>query len=502
MGDTNDRNAIVETRSGPVRGEHKRGAFRCKGIPYAAPPVGDRRFRPPQGIDAWTEIHDGIGRFPIAPQPLAGMEAAAGGAGNQVQSEAECLTLNVWTPAADDRKRPVMFWIHGGGFVTGAGTVPWYEGSRLTRRDVVVVTVNYRLGALGFLDVESLGGPDYRDSGNCGLLDQIAALRWVRDNIEAFGGDPDNVTIFGESAGGMSVGTLLGTPSASGLFHKAIPQSGAAANVHHKTEAEAITAQVLAELGVDDLAALQRVPADRMVDAQVKIRNDFGGGGVLPFQPVAGGDVLPVQAIEAIRAGSAAGVPVLTGTNLHEMRLFTALDPRLRQTDAERLHRLADARTGGRGPELLEAYAAAGIDGHDRQFEALTTDLIFRLPAIELLEAQAPHAPTFGYEFRFESTAFGGSLGAAHAVEIPFVFDNLDAGGASFFVGEATDAMRDLASSMADAWAGFAHSGVPNAEDLPPWPRYDVDDRATMILDLEAGIEHDPGGPARRVFHA
>lgn len=241
----------VETRSGPVRGDHKRGAFRVKGIPFAAPPTGERRFLPPSEPEPWSRVHDGTGRFPIAPQPMAGMEAAAGGAGGSPQSEAECLTLNVWTPAPDDGRRPVMFWIHGGGFVTGAGTIPWYDGSALARRDVVVVSCNYRLGALGFLE---LGGVDasLRDSGNVGILDQIAALRWVRDNIEAFGGDPDNVTIFGESAGGMSVGTLLGTPAAAGLFHKAIPQSGAASNVASLGAAEAAAAQLLDILEVDD----------------------------------------------------------------------------------------------------------------------------------------------------------------------------------------------------------------------------------------------------------
>lgn len=276
-GDSTDE-FTVETTGGPVRGDHKRGVYRVKGIPYAAPPVGALRFRPPQDPEPWTRVHDGTGRFPIAPQPMADMEAASGGTGGSAQSEAGCLTLNVWTPAADDARRPVLFWIHGGGFLTGAGTIPWYDGSALARRDAVVVTINYRLGALGFLE---LGGVDGRftDSGNVGLLDQIAALRWVRDNIEAFGGDPDNVTIFGESAGGMSVGTLLGTPAASGLFHKAIPQSGAAANVATAREADAAAQQLLTALAVDDVEALQRVPAEDLIAAQAHVRGQFGAGG-------------------------------------------------------------------------------------------------------------------------------------------------------------------------------------------------------------------------------
>lgn len=489
----------VETTGGPVRGDHKRGVYRVKGIPYAAPPVGELRFRPPQDAAPWSQVHDGTGRFPIAPQPVAGMEAAAGGAGGSPQSEAECLTLNVWTPSADDARRPVLFWIHGGGFLTGAGTIPWYDGSALARRDVVVVSINYRLGALGFLE---LGGvdADLVDSGNVGLLDQIAGLRWVRDNIEAFGGDPDNVTIFGESAGGMSVGTLLGTPAAAGLFHKAIPQSGAAANVATRDQAGAAAAALLDVLGVDDIDALRRVPAEDLIDAQGRIRGSFGAGGGLPFQPVVGGSVIPVQPLDAVAAGSAAGIPLLTGTNRHEMRLFTALDPRLVPADRAALDALAAARLGARADDVLGVYSASGASTPRELFEALSTDMVFRIPALALLDAQRQHAPAFGYEFHFESTAFDGSLGAAHAVEIPFVFDNLDAGGASFFTGEATDGMRDLATAMADAWASFARDGAPSSAGLPIWPAYD-DDRHTMILDVDdQKVEPDPARAVREAW--
>ena len=486
----------VETRSGPVRGDHKRGAFRVKGIPFAAPPTGERRFLPPVEPDPWTQVHDGTGRFPIAPQPMAGMEAAAGGAGGSPQSEAGCLTLNVWTPAPDDARRPVLFWIHGGGFVTGAGTIPWYDGSALARRDVVVVSCNYRLGALGFLE---LGGVDasLRDSGNVGILDQVAALRWVRDNIEAFGGDPDNVTIFGESAGGMSVGTLLGTPSAAGLFHKAIPQSGAASNVASVGAAEAAAAQLLDILGVDDVASLRALPADDLIEAQGKVRGAFGAGGGLPFQPVVGGSVLPRQPIEVVAEGGAAGIPVMTGSNRHEMRLFTTLDPRMVPADRDAVAALATKSFGDRTDALLSAYESTGTSTHPELYEALSTDMVFRMPAIQLLDAQRPHAPTYAYEFHHESTAFGGTLGAAHAVEIPFAFDNLDAGGASFYTGEPTPEMRSLASAMADAWVAFARDGAPKAEGLPEWPEYDGERRPTMILETPPRVEDDPAGAVR-----
>ncbi len=491
---------IIDTTLGPVRGDHKRGALRCKGIPFAAPPVGELRFAPPAPAVPWGDVFEAVGKFPIAPQPLAGMEAAAGGKGGAAQSEADCLTLNVWTPAADDARRPVMFWIHGGGFVTGAGIIPWYDGTNLTRRDVVVVSCNYRLGALGFLHLDDLGGAAYAGSGNAGLLDQIAALEWVRDNIEAFGGDPDNVTIFGESAGGMSVGTLLGTPAAGGLFHKAIPQSGAASNISSAARATEVATRVLERLSLDDVDGLRSVSVDALLDAQSAVGDDFGRGGGLPFQPVVDGSVLPRQPIDAVRDGSAAGIPVLTGTNAHEMRLFTLLDPRLRGADRDRNLALVERAVPGRSEALVTAYEGAVGNDQDHVMEAAMTDRAFRMPAVELLDAQSPHSDTYGYEFRHESTAFGGALGAAHAVEIPFAFDNLDAPGAAFFTGDATPEMRTLATAMADAWTAFAHHGAPTAPGLPDWPMYRPETRSTMILESDPGVVDDPGGDIRALW--
>ncbi len=487
---------VVETVHGPVRGDRKRGVLRVRGIPFAAPPVNDLRFAPPVPPAPWSEVLDGVGRFPIAPQPIGGMEAAAGGAGGAEQSEAACLTLNVWTPEPDAQARPVLFWIHGGGFMTGAGTVPWYDGTNLASRDAVVVSCNYRLGALGFLHLDLIGGEGFAGSGNVGLLDQVAALEWVRDNIEAFGGDPTNVTIFGESAGGMSVGTLLGTPAARGLFHRAIAQSGAAGNASTADRAATVAQRVVDRLGVDSVDALRALPAEAIVAAQSGAGDDFGTGGGLPFQPVVDGVVLPRPPIDAVRDGMSGEVPVMAGWNAHEMRLFTMLDPRLQVTDravvVARLERLAP----GRGEALTAAYEALAGPEPSRVMEAAMTDMVFRLPAIALLDAQHEHcADTFAYEFRFESTAFGGALGAAHAVEIPFAFDNLDASGASFFTGEPTEPMRGLATAMADAWVAFARDGRPAADRLPEWPRHAPADRATMVLDIEPEVVADPAGP-------
>ena len=311
------------------------------------------------------------------------------------------------------------------------------------------------------------------------------------------------MTIFGESAGGMSVATLLGTPAARGLFHRAIPQSGAASNVSSAERAAAVAEKVMDHLGVDDVDGLRAVPAEALVGAQSAVRDEFGFGAGLPFQPVVDGTVLARSPLDAVRGGMSADIPLLTGSNAHEMRLFTMLDPRLRTSERAAVVDLVERHAPGRGEPLVAAYEAEVGADPARVMEAIMTDRVFRFPAIELLEAQAADNPeTYAYEFRFESTAFGGGLGAAHAVEIPFSFDNLDAPGAAFFVGDPSDEMRRLATSMADAWVAFARHGAPASDDLPPWPRYEPGRRATMTLDLDPGIEEDPGGAVRRAWTA
>lgn len=479
---------LIETTTGSVAGETKHGVRRWKGIPYAAPPVDDLRFAPPQPVDPWDEPFDATGRFPICPQNAGGLEAAAGGGAGD-QSEAGCLTLNVWSADGGEGK-PVMFWIHGGAFTTGSGLIPWYDGSNLADRGVVVVTINYRLGPLGFLHLEDVPG-----SGNAGILDQIAALEWVRDNIAGFGGDPDNVTIFGESAGGMSVGTLMGTPAARGLFHKAIPQSGAASMVATAESATRTTEKIMAAAGVEDVAALRALPVEDLLAAAAGIGINFTGGP--SFAPVHDGIVLPEPPLAAVANGSAAGVELLTGWNAEEMKLFTLLDRRLASVPRETLLRVVERRASADvAASIVDAYDQDGRD----LVVALLSDVMFRLPAIELLETQSAHARAYGYEFRFASTGFGGTLGAAHAVEIPFVFDNLDRKGVHFITGEVDDRMRSLAGAMADAWVAFAHTGTPTADGLPNWPVYDADHRPTMILDLEPTLEADPGSALRQLW--
>ena len=493
--------ALVETRQGKVEGVEQGGIHVFKGVPFAAPPVGELRWRAPQPPEPWAGVRSAA---EFGASSLQGQMAGALGGTLQMDAgmafEEDCLYLNVWTPGLDQGKRPVMVWIHGGAFVFGSGSQIWYDGSVLARRgDAVIVTINYRLGALGFLAVDADGF-----DANVGLLDQVAALEWVRDNIEAFGGDPANVTIFGESAGGMSVGTLLGTPAAAGLFSKAIAQSGAAHNSLSKDQAAEIVAAFMDAAGVDraDPAALRALSGDEVLAAQQASMGTMGAGQPLPFQPVTDGTVLPVAPIEAIRNGSAAAVALLTGTNLDEWKLFGMADPELSSLDeaklADRVAKLVPA-----GETLLEAYRASrpGTAPSDL-FNILATDRVFRIPAIRMAEAQAAHQPdTFLYLFTWASPVMGGVLGSCHALEIPFVFGTYDSGMTAMFTGSGPQAAA-LAEAMQDAWLAFARTGRPEAEALPAWPAYEPARRATMVLGTSFEVHDDPAGTDRLAWES
>lgn len=502
---------IVDTTAGKVAGFEKDGVLQFRGIPFAAPPTGARRFRPPVPVEGWDDVRDTTRYGPMAPQADGGFEAMLGSSGQETSED--CLTLNVWTPAADDANRPVMVWIHGGAFQTGSGSVPWYSGTRLVNRgDVVVVTINYRLGPLGFLHLGHLLGEDYATSGNAGLLDQVAALEWVRDNIAGFGGDPGNVTIFGESAGGMSVGTLLATPAARGLFAKAISQSGAAHNVQTKPHAELVAVTLLELLGLSAEELLD-VPVETLMQVQSSLGVEAAAAKLakegigMAFSPVVDGVAVPEPPIDAVRAGRAAPVPLLTGTTADEWNLFHLMaraggamdEARLRKQVGGALQRALGETSVD---EALAVYRATRSDATpDDVWCALMTDSIFRVPALKLAEAHVAHQPaTFLYFFTKASTAFGGGLGACHAIEIPFMFDNLHRNGVGMFLGDLDDSHTRLATAMSEAWLAFARTGDPSHDGIPAWPAYEPTRRATMQLGDEITVLDDPARAERRVW--
>lgn len=506
----------IETCSGPVRGRIVDGVARFEGIPFAAPATGERRLAPPVPPEPWTEVREAFAPGSTAPQNPSMLEQMLG-ADDAVIAE-DCLSVNVFAPAsafsepggvgsADSPPRPVMVWIHGGGFLTGTGSIPWYDGTHLAQRGVVVVTLNYRLGVLGFLHLEEIG-PGFEGSGNLGLLDQVAALEWVRDNIAAFGGDPAQVTVFGESAGAMSVGTLLAVPAAEGLFHRAVMQSGAASHVHTAEVATAMARQFLAEVGVPetDLARLRDLPLAEVLAAQARFSATFPFEAGLPLQPVIDGRVLPGNPLERVGAGCAAPVEILVGTNVEEMKMFLLMEPSLADLEEATLSIRADemmTKEGYKPGDALRVYRADRAEAPLADvLSAVLTDHTFRIPAIRLAEAQLAHNPAvWMYLFGYSSPAFGGALGSCHALEIPFVWDNLDAQGAPMFAGDPTEATRALASAMADAWVAFATDGTPGSASLPQWPRYDADRRATLYLDTDRfEVVDDPHGDERGLW--
>ena len=502
---------ITTTTAGKIEGKEltERGApvLQFRGVPFAATTGGANRFRPAQPVEPWEGVRDAVRRGPASPQPPSALESVLGG--QQGAQGEDCLSLNITTPGLDG-SRPVLVWIHGGAFVGGSGSVPWYDGESFARNgDVVVVSINYRLGALGFLNVGHLLGDDYADSGCAGIADQITALEWVRDNIQAFGGDPSRVTIFGESAGGMSVASILGAPRARGLFTTAIAQSGAAHNASTLDHAAEVTAKVLDYLGLkeSDADALLTIGVDELMAAQsaIYLGSAAGGGGGsspglsgarMPFQPVVSTPTLPVQPIDAIRDGNAADVRVVTGTTTEEFKLFGAMLRTQEPLDVDGLRKRATSALGERGADLVDVYVANRPgQSPDDVWSALVTDFIFRIPAVRLLEAQLTQRDdVFLYEFGHRSTAFGGALGACHAIEIPFVFDNVHKRGVEGLIGEIGDKERALATETNAAW-------IDAASGNEPWDRYDTTRRATRRFGSDTpGILEDPAGDERALW--
>src|SRR5947209_4624122 len=384
---------VVDTTSGKLEGLAEAGLQVFRGIPFAAPPVGELRLRAPRAVKPWTGVRPATEFGCWSPQNSPATTLSGQLPGEQAE---DCLSLNVWTPAADSARRPVLVWIHGGGFIGGSGAMNLYAGARLAARgDVVVVTVNYRLGILGFLAHPDLADSDAADgaagaTGNWGLLDQVAALRWVRDNIAGFGGDPDKVTVFGESAGGMSVSDLLAMPSTEGLFRRAIVQSGPP-NAVSMEKAEGITAKLLAELGVTSVAALRELPQQTLLDAQAKLVAERRSEG-LPLLPVVDEVTIPLAPQRAIAAGVARDIELLIGTNRDEAKMFMVADPKNRDPDEGVLHRRIEAILRANDivlspDDLIDGYRnareARGQSTSPRElWSAIDSDRMFRIGSV------------------------------------------------------------------------------------------------------------------------
>jgi para-nitrobenzyl esterase len=506
---------VVDTISGRVRGAIIEGVAAFKTIPYGAPTSGANRFMPPRKPTPWADTRDALDYAGHAPQqglrPATRPELADFSGPPDTSPETEdCLTLNVWSPGVGQgTKRPVMVWFHGGAFSYGTSNAARLQGSRLARRgDVVVVTVNQRLNIFGFLDLSAIGSPEFATSGNAGALDMVAALEWVRDNIDRFGGDPANVTIFGESGGGGKVCTLMTMPSAHGLFHRAIVQSGAVVRLREPDRAAKLTDAVLKVLGLarGDLGKLQSRPMAQLLAAVDPALKALGPAPLplfdrYPFGPVVDGSIVPQHPFEPEAPAISAHIPLLIGDMKDEMASFLARDDSVwhRTLTEPALRERIGAVAGGHTDRVIATYQRLYPDMNPAErLIAMLTDSNFRIRSLIVAERKAAQgaAPTYMYAFEWETPVQGGRLKSPHALDVPFTFDTIDLTNST----DRSETAHALAATMSETWAAFAHSGVPAHRSLPHWPTYDAANRSTMILDAECRVENDPRGETRQLW--
>jgi para-nitrobenzyl esterase len=484
----------VRTTGGPVRCVAV-GADLCawRGIPYAASTAGEGRFRAPRPPQPWSEVRHASAFGPVPPQQRSGLTGF--GAGRGVRTDEDCLTVNVVAPRAAGAPRPVLVWIYGGAFSTGSSAVPAYGGHELVRRgDVVFVSFNYRLGALGFSDLTRYSTPARPIESNLGLRDQVAALEWVRDNIAAFGGDPDAVTIFGESAGGTSVTTLLAVPAARGLFHRAVAQSPAAHLAYLPARHEEWAAQLVGLLGADEkdaADAVARASAADLVAAGSALDEwaNQAAPGTHCFAPVVDGEFLPTHPADAAAAGATHAVPLLIGTNDREATAFARTGSTLLPTTRARLDRLFALTDPAARGRVHAAYPGRGavVD--------IAGDHAFWWPSVRIAEGHSAVATTYMYRFDLAPRLLRLlGVGATHTVDLLPVFGEVDSpvGRAVTALGGRA-ALRAVSARMQEHWAAFAHHGVPG----PGWPPYDAERRRTLIIDETDRVEDDPRAERR-----
>jgi para-nitrobenzyl esterase len=491
---------VADTAFGKVRGVDVQGIKIFKGIPYGASTAGRNRFMPPVEAAKWTGVRDALKYGPSAPQrnpdaPATAARLAVATDGLPAEGE-DCLVLNVWTPAVNDgRKRPVMFWCHGGGFATGSGSSPGTDGTNLARRgDVVVVSINHRLNVLGFTNLVEAFGRDYAQSGDVGMLDIVQALKWVRTNIEQFGGDPNTVMIFGQSGGGRKVSTLLTMPSAKGLFHRAVIESGATIKLVERDAAAKVAERLLSKLSLNNtqLRELQDLPVQKIMSAYFAVVRDMAGADQMTvgFSPTMDGRVVSQHPYYPTASAVSADVPVMLGTTRTEMTLSS--DEAAFSLDESGMRKRVTDLLGEHTGHVIDVYRRAnpGATPSDIYF-LIASDYRYGAPSMKIAERRAAlgKGPVYLYYFRWETPVDGGRLKSPHTMEIPFAFDNVKI--SSRFTGGGQEAMA-LADKISDAWIAFARTGDPNTKKLPHWPAFNPTDRPTMVFNTVSKVENDP----------
>ncbi len=479
----------VDTMYGKYIGKKSEwGVIAFKGIPYAKPPVKELRWKAPVRQEK-SELQYEAFEFGFSCiQPVDQVELAS----VRTQSE-DCLTLNIWTRSITDVNMPVMVFIHGGGYIGGGSSDPVYDGESFPKRnDVVFVTINYRCNVLGYMDLEEIGGPEYKDSKNLGVLDQVAALEWVRENIALFGGNPENITIVGESAGSGSVSLLMTVPMAKGLFRKVIAESGGL-NMHKsQIKAKEITKDFIRHAGTKSMTELLGLTENEIRDTCNSLMAEYGYVSEIMFAPVADGIVIPKDPFGAIAAGCAAEISLLVGTTAEELNYWRCYYDDF----GSKIKEFLAAQTSLIGPDLdshsktIEAYLGMKPERTQAQgYLDLSVELLFRIPSIKIAEIQSRFTDTFMYQFTWQSSLPG--MGACHAVELPFVFNNLDSESGITFTGANPPPI--LADQVQDAWVAFAETGNPSHHGIPEWFKYEEQNRKTMMIDNEWAIMGDPG---------
>jgi len=489
--------SIVATQQGLLLGKRENGVHVWKGIPYAQAPVGDLRYAAAQPPLSWTGLKSATEFGYIAQQPKSGLTDSKV---PQVQSE-DCLYLNVWSPAPDGKKRPVMVWIHGGGFELGSGSSEMYNGAKLaTKGDVVIVTLNYRLGVLGFLYFDEADSNNLGFDNNIGIRDQVAALRWVKGNIAAFGGDPNQVTIFGESAGGTSVETLLATREAKGLFQKAIVQSGPASIIWTREVGTMLTNKFLSIVGVspDNLQALKQLPVDTLNAAQ-KLLSAYmmKETNHKVFSPTIDGRLLNGDIYySCLKPEQSGNVSLMIGTNRNEATVFARKSLQMMPAKAKDLEKIyLNSFTPEHKQKIVTSYEAYP---KKKAVSDILTDGVFRHPAIRLAECQGVHSTVYMYRFDFASPVLKlAGLGSFHGLEIPFIFGNReDKFGKLVKVIATKKTAERLTDEMQNAWLNFARTGNPNGA-AGNWQPYNQETRATMLFDKQSKVVLDPDAKQR-----